>query len=60
MAEPLRAMKNIICPMCEKEFTLSHDEYEETETLLICSCTSGGIYAIEIRCPECGHREEVK
>lgn len=50
-----------VCAGCEKTFTLTAEtEVPGKSTYIrISSCDSGGIYAVDIRCPICGFTHDL-
>ena len=53
-----RRLKDMVCPQCKKEFILRWKDYaDESTTLVIRGCPSGGIYDVSICCPHCDYEE---
>jgi phage FluMu protein Com len=54
---------HVDCPNCHKRFLLVYRDYvdgiRQQTTLEISSCTSGGIYSVEVKCPHCKHTEDL-
>ena len=57
----VRKMSEITCPRCDKQFELRWDPPGGVpETLRIAACSSAGVYGVTIRCPHCGHEDDVE
>lgn len=50
----------VTCPQCKTKFRLKWDaDYNESKTLNIEWCLSGGIYTVDVRCPNCNYEESI-
>lgn len=53
--EKVDSMKTVRCPVCKNKFDLAYDG----EILRIDSCLSGGVYGVQIVCPNCNNSEDI-
>lgn len=55
MSDQESEIKNVTCPQCKRAFVLTWGTSDRT--LVIRGCPSGGIYDVEIHCPNCDYEE---
>ena len=57
-----KSVRDVFCPQCHNPFKLTFGDYDyssRSDTIIIRSCPSGGIYNATIKCPHCNYEEEV-